>query len=216
MVAVVLGTGPTALIREMPVWALETVERRALAEEVWRSVAGLWDPEPGFTLFTEGGAENPLQVLENVVPTILEHHPRAVCLDVIGVAASQELADVMGAMRFAETGLSEDGFIFKRPIDDIQQVSELVMDASGWKSWDDIYSSFFEVVGAPAWHGRNLSALDDSIMGGAINRIEVPYNLVISNLNLAAPEGEAAAQDFVEFLRRLKSHGCPVSVTIRK
>src|SRR5258707_1215590 len=78
-----------ALIRETPVWALETPSRREQEDEIQSSVAGFWSPEPAFTLFKAGGAISPLAILANVVGTVLEHHPRAVCLGLIGVAASQ-------------------------------------------------------------------------------------------------------------------------------
>jgi RNAse (barnase) inhibitor barstar len=42
----------------------------------------------------------------------------------------------------------------------------------------DVYDAFFRAVGAPEWYGRNLDALADSIRGGSINQVEVPYRLV--------------------------------------
>lgn len=55
----------------------------------------------------------------------------------------------------------------------------LTLDATTWRKPDDIYTAFFAVVGAPAWHGRNLDALNDSIVGGCINEIEYPYRIEI-------------------------------------
>jgi RNAse (barnase) inhibitor barstar len=40
---------------------------------------------------------------------------------------------------------------------------DLIMDGAAWNSEDDVYDAFFRVVGAPAWHGRNFNALNDSI-----------------------------------------------------
>jgi len=59
----------------------------------------------------------------------------------------------------------------------------LILDAANWKNPDDVYDSFFAAVGAPSWHGRNFDALRDSIAGGDINQIEVPYRLVFQNLD---------------------------------
>ncbi len=64
---------------------------------------------------------------------------------------------------------------------------ELVLDGSEWKTKDDVYNAFFRAVGAPEWHGRNLDALADSISGGSINQVEVPYRLVIKDYNRIGP-----------------------------
>lgn len=53
------------------------------------------------------------------------------------------------------------------------------LDASGWRSPDDFYFAILPEVGAPAWHGRNLDALDDSLGGGGINALEPPFRVVI-------------------------------------
>ncbi len=44
-----------------------------------------------------------------------------------------------------------------------------------------MYLSFFAVVGAPDWHGRNFNAIRDSIGTGDINQIETPYRLEFQN-----------------------------------
>jgi RNAse (barnase) inhibitor barstar len=62
-------------------------------------------------------------------------------------------------------------------------VRELVLDGRGWTTDDDVYNAFFKAVGAPVWHGRNYNALNDSIAGGDINQVEVPYRIVISNFD---------------------------------
>jgi len=74
----------------------------------------------------------------------------------------------------------------------------------------DLYSAFFVAVGAPEWHGRNFNALHDSIGGGGINRIEVPYRIVIRN---APHENEMAKQvldHFAGLIQHLQAEGCPV------
>jgi RNAse (barnase) inhibitor barstar len=214
-IAIVLDEVHKAMIREMPVWALETPSRREQADEIQTSVEGFWSPEPAFTLFKAGGAVGPLAILANVVETVLEHHPRATCLDLIGVAASPELTEIMLSVDFEAAGESEDGLLFIKPIAKVPDVPELVMDARGWKTWDDLYDSFFRVVGAPDWHGRNFDALNDSIVSGGINLVEVPYALVITNLDDAGAEAFVAVQEFVDFVREIGTRGCPISVAIR-
>jgi RNAse (barnase) inhibitor barstar len=214
-IAIVLDEVHKALIREMPVWALETPSRREQEQEIQDSVAGFWSPEPAFTLFEAGGAIGPLAILANVVGTVLEHRPRATCLDLIGIAASPELTEIMLSVDFEPAGQSEDGLLFIKPTSKVPDVPELVMDARGWKTRDDLFDSFFRVVGAPEWHGRNLYALDDSIVGGGINRVEVPYALVITNLDDAGAEVFVMVQEFVGFVRETAARGCPISIGIR-
>lgn len=63
-------------------------------------------------------------------------------------------------------------------------MKELMLDGAGWSTKDDVYNAFFHAVGAPEWHGRNFNALNDSIANGSINKVEVPYTLVLINYDL--------------------------------
>ena len=45
---------------------------------------------------------------------------------------------------------------------------QLILDGANWISTDDFYDAFFEAVGAPSWHARNLDALNDSIANGTL------------------------------------------------
>ena len=60
-------------------------------------------------------------------------------------------------------------------------MTELILEGTSWTTDDDVYDAFFGAVGAPEWHGRNFNALRDSISTGSINKVEVPYRLVIKN-----------------------------------
>ena len=83
-----------------------------------------------------------------------------------------------------------------------------------WASKDDVYDAFFHVVGAPEWHGRNLDALADSIAGGQINRVEVPYRLVIRNYNLIGTAAKEITDKFVNLVRELAGKGCPIEIRV--
>lgn len=203
-------------IGQMPVWAVGTPLRREQQKEMQGAVAALWSPEQTFTLFETGGVTDSVAILANVVGTVLEHHPRATCLDLIGVPASPELTDIMLSVDFEPAGESEDGLLFIKPITKVPDVPELVMDSRGWRTWDDLYDSFFRVVGAPDWHGRNFNALNDSIVTGGINRVEVPYVLVITNLDDAGADAFVAVQEFVGLVREIGARGCPISILIRE
>lgn len=93
---------------------------------------------------------------------------------------------------------------------------ELVLDGSTWKTRDDVYDAFFSAVGAPDWHGRNFDALNDSIANGEINRIEVPYRLVIRHYDAIGVGAQKMATDFVGLIRELGARGCRVEIRIEK
>ncbi len=46
---------------------------------------------------------------------------------------------------------------------------------------EEFYDVFLPQVGAPDWHGRNLDALNDSLVAGDINDVIPPY--CIMNIN---------------------------------
>jgi RNAse (barnase) inhibitor barstar len=61
------------------------------------------------------------------------------------------------------------------------------LDASGWRSPEDFYSALLPRLGAPAWHGRNLDALEDSLYGG-INEAEPPFKVEVEGAASLPPE----------------------------
>jgi RNAse (barnase) inhibitor barstar len=91
---------------------------------------------------------------------------------------------------------------------------ELVLNGADWTTKDDVYSAFFQAVGAPEWHGRNLDALEDSISGGSINQVEVPYRLIITSYARIGPDAKAMADRFISLVHELAADGCPVEIRI--
>ena len=96
----------------------------------------------------------------------------------------------------------------------LENVRELNLDARHWQTSDDLYTSFFEAVGAPAWHGRNFDALNDSIVTGEINRVEVPYRICIRNYTQEDFAARQIGAKFVALIQRFEREGCPVSVQV--
>lgn len=92
---------------------------------------------------------------------------------------------------------------------------DLVMDGNGWRTKDDVYDSFFRVVGAPPWHGRNFDALIDSIQTGQINEIEVPYRIIICNFDLIGPDALEMTRNFVDLILELAAQGRPVQLELK-
>ena len=75
---------------------------------------------------------------------------------------------------------------------------KILIDWAKIESIAAFYDSFLRQVKAPTWHGRNLDALRDSLIGGDINEIEPPYAII--STNEASTEGELQA-----FQLRVKS-----------
>jgi len=93
-------------------------------------------------------------------------------------------------------------------------MKELMLDGAGWTTNDDVYSAFFLAVGAPEWHGRNFNALNDSIANGSINKVEVPYRVVLKNYDLISGEAKKMTDDFVDLIHEIAARGCPVEVRL--
>jgi RNAse (barnase) inhibitor barstar len=94
-------------------------------------------------------------------------------------------------------------------------MKQIRLDAKEWKTQNDFYDAFFRAVGAPSWHGRNFDALNDSIGAGQINKVEVPYGIVIANGAAAKGEAQAIIHEFANLIRRLAEGGCPVQIVVR-
>lgn len=88
----------------------------------------------------------------------------------------------------------------------------ITLDASAWRVEGDFYDAILAALGAPAWHGRNLDALAESIFDGQINSIDPPYAIRIVG---------RIRQQLQPFLRKFaalvthaaEEEGVPVSVT---
>lgn len=63
----------------------------------------------------------------------------------------------------------------------------ILLDASSWQTPDDFFSALLPRLGAPDWHGRNLNALDDSLLGG-INQVEPPFTVIVEGAEDLSPE----------------------------
>jgi len=85
-------------------------------------------------------------------------------------------------------------------------------ESSEWKWMESFYDAFFQAVGAPEWHGRNLNAMNDSIGTGGINQIEVPYKIVIQNVSNQNPLIASVLESLSGLVTHLQSEGCPVQL----
>jgi RNAse (barnase) inhibitor barstar len=55
----------------------------------------------------------------------------------------------------------------------------LELDASELTTTDNAFEGLMRVLEAPEWHGRNLNALRDSIMGDDLNGVRAPFEIRI-------------------------------------
>jgi len=88
----------------------------------------------------------------------------------------------------------------------------LNLDGTNWKTRDDSYDSFFHAVGSPIWHGRNFNALRDSIAGGQVNRVELPYTIHILGFEKMPPVVREIVKDFCDLVDELHSEGHTINV----
>jgi RNAse (barnase) inhibitor barstar len=203
------------LVRYMPIWMVDSsINQRSAA--VARQLAGeMWYPEAACTTFKVEDLEDREYNCLSVMYAVDLHHPDMAKLNFVGVQDS-------GNVR---TGLKEFGFIpanatwpdtiaFRRPITTMKNSTNLKLDAYGWKNSDDVYESLFTVLGSPPWHGKNLNALNDSVVTGNINAVEVPYTLSIRNLRSANSDVRQFVLTLVDFISQREEEGCPVSIQI--
>lgn len=203
----------SALVHQMPIWAANTPTRQEAASTIRSQAGELWTPDPALTLYSWAGTTDREKVCADILGTLLEHHPHAAYLELIGVPASPALIEILGEVGFKPAASQlRGGLPFRKPIEMLNNVRKLFLDASQWKTTEVLYQSFFTAVGAPAWHGKNFDALKDSIVTGGINKIEVPYSLVIENFGEMPRSIRAFAEQFVEFIQNLEAAGCPIAI----
>ena len=77
-------------------------------------------------------------------------------------------------------------------------MKKIPLDGSNWTEKEDFYVSFLSSVGAPDWHGHNLDALWDSIVGGQINKVKPPFTVAIRGK-------EAWSTQLTEFMEQVET-----------
>jgi RNAse (barnase) inhibitor barstar len=94
-------------------------------------------------------------------------------------------------------------------------VLELVLDASQWKTVEDLFLSFFKIVGAPEWHGKNFNALRDSIAGRDINQVATSYRIVFKNYDQVIPAVKSESDHFIAVIHELATNeGVPIEIRV--
>ncbi len=98
-VEIVLDESSPMLVSYMPVWAVRTARRVEAAKELGDYIT-YWEPEPTLTLFQAAANADGPAVLDAILDTVLEHHPRVCTLYVEGVRNSDALTLVLASRSF--------------------------------------------------------------------------------------------------------------------
>jgi RNAse (barnase) inhibitor barstar len=77
-------------------------------------------------------------------------------------------------------------------------MKEIRLEASKWKTRDDFYDALLPALGAPAWHGRSLDALNDSIGSDEINELRLPFRLLLVGADAIPSELRIYLKKFAE------------------
>lgn len=89
----------------------------------------------------------------------------------------------------------------------------IALDASAWQSVDDFYSALLPKLGAPAWHGRNLDALLDSLSSD-INDVAQPFGVQLQNSAGLPPSMAEFLREVVTVFQFARERGADVSITL--
>jgi|HubBroStandDraft_1064217.scaffolds.fasta_scaffold133615_3 RNAse (barnase) inhibitor barstar len=82
-------------------------------------------------------------------------------------------------------------------------MKEIRLDASKWQTRDDFYDALLPALGAPAWHGRNLDALTDSISSDEINEVRLPFRFLLVATDTAPLELRSYLKEFADLVADL-------------
>jgi hypothetical protein len=205
------------LLGQMPVWALSTQDRKAALHQLNEDSSAIWSPDPAFTTFTGYCLADPVAEILNLIPTVEEHHYRLSALRLFGIESTNSLKEGMESLGYQPlVGTLYQGLGFAKPLNRVEGVTDILLDAGRWQSSDDVYLAFFAAIGAPSWHGRNFNALIDSIATGAINKTEVPYRITIRNTDIVGRDVASFVHDFAGLIRHLQDNGCPVEMVVEQ
>ena len=209
-------TEPGPLLGWLPIWARSTPERQVVADELRKDWNSCWAPEPAFNLINVPLIANPVEITLALIPTIETHHDRMTALRLFGLEDSAALEKGMNTLGYTSRIINpaKEWLLFFRPMDELNDVPLLNLNAASWKDGDDVYDAFFDAVRAPDWHGRNLDALNDSISTGGINKIEVPYRLNVNNISKAGLDVRKMTEQFSQLIMRIGAQGCPVEMRV--
>ena len=197
----------------MPVWVVDSPTIRKRIEEIRAVSEG--SPISEFTIFNSSNfVADPID-LTLLLQVLAAHYPFLTRLNVMGTEGSSALLENLEQSGYnCAKQMWPDTTAFKRPLPRELDVPKLTLHAKDWKTPNDVFDSLFAVLKSPVWHGRNFNALNDSIVTGDINSVEVPYQLVVRDLDHSSMEAQTFANELVHLIGEFEDWGCPVSMKI--
>lgn len=91
---------------------------------------------------------------------------------------------------------------------------DILLDARDWRTEADLIKAVIAGMQGPTWHGPNYNALYDSMVIGAINALEPPYDFVIRMSSSPTPEVEDAVRYFMSRIEVWRAEGAQLSVRL--
>ena len=85
---------------------------------------------------------------------------------------------------------------------------EIALDATNWKTTLDFYYALLPALGAPAWHSASIAAINDSMIGGGINKLKPPYVVRIYNMGGVPADVAEEVEYAVGSLARVRASFC--------
>ncbi len=94
-------------------------------------------------------------------------------------------------------------------------MQEIVLSGANWTTPDDFFSALLSSLGAPYWHGHNLDALWDSIVGNDLNQIKPPFRVQIDGIDAMPSECKALVDRFAALINEAKGQGIMIEIVCR-
>ena len=91
---------------------------------------------------------------------------------------------------------------------------EITVDVSACSSTQDFYALLLVGLGAPAWHGKNLDALWDTISSDDINDVRAPFTVRFINVQNAQSELKSLVEKIGEIFVEARMDGVDVACLI--
>jgi hypothetical protein len=85
----------------------------------------------------------------------------------------------------------------------------LPLDATRWRTREDVWVALLDALQAPGWHGNNLDALDETLRSTDATGVNPPFEVQVTG---SAPGAEAQFEvaRLASFFRELSAEGVPV------
>jgi len=89
-------------------------------------------------------------------------------------------------------------------------MTTLSLNASRWRTREDVWVGLLAALRAPDWHGHNLDALDETLRAGGVNGVSLPFAVEVTGA-AAGPEAQFEMTRLASFFRDLAADGVPVA-----